>query len=173
MQNIYHLIICLFTNISLTLHTIYTKYHNNMKRNLLLFVMAVVCSCTIQAQSMKMVVDKKGEVVGRYVRTTGNSFIVEVQDTYDVPKAGNRVVTFSAVKGQGICYRNQDKVGNINVRKGPSTKTAVVAKIPEFDGVPDCYPCLGKVKGWYKINIDGVIGYVRQDLACWDGMCTF
>ena len=55
--------------------------------------MAVVCSCTIQAQSMKMVVDKKGEVVGRYVRTSGNSFIVEVQDTYDVPKAGNRVVT--------------------------------------------------------------------------------
>ena len=144
-----------------------------MKRNLLLIVMAVVCSCTIQAQSMKMVVDKKGEVVGRYVRTSGNSFIVEVQDTYDVPKAGNRVVTFSAAKGQGICYRNQDKVGNINVRKGPSTKTAVVAKIPEFDGVPDCYPCLGKVKGWYKINIDGAIGYVRQDLACWDGMCTF
>ncbi len=144
-----------------------------MNKKFFFFLMALVCCCTMQAQSMKMVVDKKGEVVGRYVKTNATSYTVDVQDSYDVPKAGNRVVTFSAAKGQGIVYRNQDKVGNINVRKGPSTRTAVVAKIPEFEGVPDCYPCLGKKNGWYKIRIDGVVGYVRADLACWDGMCTF
>ena len=26
---------------------------------------------------------------------------------------------------------------------------------------------------WYKVNVDGKIGYVRGDLLCWDGMCTF
>lgn len=122
---------------------------------------------------MKMVVDKKGEVVGRYERTNTSTFTVSVQDTYEVPKTGLRVVTFSAAKGQGIVYRNQERKGNINVRRGPSLKSAVVTKIPEFDGVPDCYPCLGLVKGWYKIRIDGVVGYVRSDMACWDGMCTF
>lgn len=122
---------------------------------------------------MKMVVDKKGEVVGRYERTNTSTFTVSVQDSYEVPKTGLRVVTFSAAKGQGIVYRNQERKGNINVRRGPSLKSAVVTKIPEFDGVPDCYPCLGLVKGWYKIRIDGVVGYVRSDMACWDGMCTF
>lgn len=138
-----------------------------------LFLIGMVCSATMSAQSMKMVVDKKGEVVGRYERTNTSTFTVSVQDTYEVPKTGLRVVTFSAAKGQGIVYRNQDRKGNINVRRGPSLKSAVVTKIPEFDGVPDCYPCLGLVKGWYKIRIDGVVGYVRSDMACWDGMCTF
>ncbi len=60
-----------------------------------------------------------------------------------------------------------------NVRKGPSTKTAVIAKIPDFEDLPEPYDCLGKVNGWYKINIDGKIGYVRADLMVWDAICTF
>ena len=103
----------------------------------------------------------------------GTSFIVAVQDSYPVPKSGLHVTTFRAERGQGIVYRNQERKGNINVRKGPSLKHAVVAKIPEFDGVPDCYPCLGKVNGWYKIRINGKVGYVREDMACWDGMNSF
>ncbi len=149
-----------------------TENKQTMKR-VITGLVCLACCAAMSAQSMKMVVGKDGEVEGRYVRTNADSYTVDVQDTYDVPKAGLRVVTFSAVKGQGIVYRNQDRKGNINVRKGPSIKSAVVAKIPEFDGVPDCYPCLGLVKGWYKINIDGVVGYVRKDMACWDGMCTF
>ena len=148
-----------------------------MKSKIMFLVAAaMICSSAVSAQSMKMVVDAEGEVVGRYVRTTSDSFIVSVQDEYPVSKVGNRVVTYSAAAGQGIVYRNQERKGNINVRKGPSTKTAIVAKIADnnIEGyVPDCYPCLGKVNGWYKISIDGKVGYVRQDLAEWDGMCTF
>ena len=98
---------------------------------------------------------------------------VKTQEDVDVPKAGHRVVVYSAAKGQGIVYRHPDRVGNINVRKGPSTKTAIIAKIPDCEDLPDPYDCLGKVNGWYKINIDGKIGYVRADLMCWDGICTF
>ena len=143
-----------------------------MKR-LLLMLILLSAGLSLKAQSMKMVIDAKGNVVGRYVRTNANSFTVDVQDSYDVPKKGNRVVTFYASKGQGIVYRNQDRTGNINVRKGPSLRYPVITQIPEFDGVPDTYPCLGKVNGWYKIKIDGCVGYIRQDMAEWDGMDTF
>ncbi|MBQ0116064.1 MAG: SH3 domain-containing protein [Bacteroidales bacterium] len=125
------------------------------------------------AQSMKMVVTKNGEVVGRYVRTNSTTYTIDIQDFSTVPKSGHKVVVFKASAGQGIVYRNQKRTGNINVRKAPKLGSKVVAKIPEFDGVPDTYPCLGKVDGWYKIKIDGKIGYVREDMACWDGMDTF
>ena len=144
-----------------------------MKKAFFLFA-SMLCCMMVSAQSMKMVVDSKGEVVGRHVRTNATTYTVSVQDDYDVPKTGNRVVTFSAEKGQGIVYRHRDRKGNINVRKGPSTKTAVIAKIPDDEGMlPDPFDCLGKGKGWYKIEIDGKIGYVRGDLMSWDGMCTF
>ncbi len=134
--------------------------------------MMMAC-CYLSAQSMKVVVSGEGEVLGRLVKTNATTYSVCVQDDYDVPKAGNHVEVFSAEKGQGIVYRHPDRVGNINVRKGPSTKTAVIAKIPDFEDLPEPYDCLGKVNGWYKINIDGKTGYVRADLMVWDAICTF
>lgn len=136
----------------------------------------MVAGLTSHAQSMKMVVDKNGDVVGRYVKTNETTYTVGVQDDVEVPMKGNRVVTFSAKDGQGIVYRDQSRTGNINVRKRPSTGSPVVAKIADnsITGyVPDCYDCLGKVNGWYKIRIDGKIGFVRADLVKWDGMCSF
>ena len=134
--------------------------------------MMMAC-CNLSAQSMKVVVSGEGEVLGRLVKTNATTYSVCVQDDYDVPKAGNHVEVFSAEKGQGIVYRHPDRVGNINVRKGPSTKTAVIAKIPDCEDLPEPYDCLGKVNGWYKINIDGKTGYVRADLMVWDAICTF
>ncbi len=143
-----------------------------MKKWILAAVMMMAC-CYLSAQSMKVVVSGEGEVLGRLVKTNATTYSVCVQDDYDVPKAGNHVEVFSAEKGQGIVYRHPDRVGNINVRKGPSTKTAVIAKIPDCEDLPEPYDCLGKVNGWYKINIDGKIGYVRADLMVWDAICTF
>ena len=143
-----------------------------MKKWILSAFLMMAC-CNLSAQSMKVVVSGEGEVLGRLVKTNATTYSVCVQDDYDVPKAGNHVEVFSAEKGQGIVYRHPDRVGNINVRKGPSTKTAVIAKIPDFEDLPEPYDCLGKVNGWYKINIDGKIGYVRADLMVWDAICTF
>ncbi len=136
----------------------------------MLFVMAVASA---NAQSMKIVVDSKGEPVGRYIKTNETSYTVCIQDNCEITKKGHRVVTYRAVDGKGIVYRNYNVKGNINVRKGPSTKTRVVAQIPECDGIPDVFDCLGKVKGWYKIKINGKVGYVKGNLMSWDGMCTF
>lgn len=142
-------------------------------KDILLLAALAIGTLSANAQSMKMVVKTGGQVEGRYVRTVGNRYEIEVQETRTVPMAGHKVVTFSAVNGQGIVYRNQSRTGNINVRRGPGTNHPVVAKIPEFDGVPDTYPCLGKSNGWYKIRINGKVGYVREDMACWDGMDSF
>ncbi|MBQ6204972.1 MAG: SH3 domain-containing protein [Prevotella sp.] len=141
-----------------------------MFRISLLFA-ALLMSAGMNAQSMKMVVDDKGEVVGRLVKINATTYTVSVQDDYDVPKDGNKVVTFQADKGQGIVYPKNN--GNINVRKSPTVKSAVVAKIPYFEDLPDAYDCLGKENGWYKIKIDDKIGYVRADFMEWDGMCSF
>ena len=143
-----------------------------MRRIVFIFAALLMCG-SLSAQSMKMVVDSKGDIVGRYVKTNATTYTVAVQDDCNVPKTGNRVVVFSAEKGQGIVYRHPDRVGNINVRKGPSTRTAAITKIPDTEDIPEVYDCLGKVNGWYKIRIEGKIGYVRADLMEWDGMCTF
>ena len=146
-----------------------------MKKFLLLALLLMGFSM-MNAQSMKMVVDSRGNVVGRYVRTNKTTYTVDVQDTYNVSKRGNRVVTFSAANGQGVVYYDQSHTGNLNVRKSPSTNAPVITQIidPEPMGyVPDCYECLGKVNGWYKVRVNGKVGYVRGDLLEWDGMCTF
>ena len=123
---------------------------------------------------MKMVVDKRGNVVGRYVETDRNVYYISVQDVSSVPKRGHRIVTFSAAKGQGVVFYDQSRTGNLNVRKSPSTNSPILTQIPNpGDYVPDCYKCLGKVNGWYKVKVNGKTGYVRGDLLEWDGMCTF
>ena len=143
----------------------------------LLFIVAFVMGLAMaQGQTMKMVVDTRGNVVGRYGGVSGNNYIIEVQDTGYVPKRGHKVVTFSATRGQGVVYYAYGHTGNLNVRKQPTTRSTVVAQIidPQPEGnVPDCFDCLGKVNGWYKVRVNGKVGYVRSDLLNWDGMCTF
>ena len=148
-----------------------------MKLRFLLMTMLALACLTAGAQSMKMVVNNRGQVVGRYVKTNKTTYTVLVQDDCTVPIKGHRVVTFSAKNGQGDVYRKFEVDGNINVRKGPSKDTPVIGKIVDnkIDGcVPDCYECLGLTKGWYKIRFSRTkVGYVRADLMEWDGMCTF
>ena len=128
----------------------------------------------MNAQSMKMVVNSRGNVVGRYVESGKSTYYISVQDVATVPKRGHRIVTFSAAKDQGVVFYDQSHTGNLNVRKSPSTNAPIVTQIPDpGDYVPDCYNCLGKVNGWYKVRVNGKVGYVRGDLLEWDGMCTF
>ena len=144
-----------------------------MKKFLLLALLLMGFSM-MNAQSMKMVVNSRGNVVGRYVENGKSTYYISVQDVATVPKRGHRIVTFSAAKGQGVVFYDQSHTGNLNVRKSPSTNAPIVTQIPDpGDYVPDCYKCLGKVNGWYKVRVNGKVGYVRGDLLEWDGMCTF
>lgn len=120
---------------------------------------------------MKMVLDSRGNVVGRYVRTNQTSYTVSVQDDVEVPKLGHKIVEYSARNGQGIVYTLRT---NVNVRTQPDLKSSIICQITTKSGeMPTTYPCLGKTQGWYKIRIRGTEGYVRHDLVIWDGMDTF
>lgn len=140
---------------------------------LISFCFAFVCAISAYSQnSMKVVVSNDGMLVGRYVRQTATTYIANPVDwEEEVPKKGYRVEIWTPEKGKGFVVRRPGVKGNINVRKGPSVNTAVVTKITEADGekdYPDCaFDCLGKVKGWYKIRIKGLVGFVRQDLVEW------
>ena len=121
--------------------------------------------------TMEMVVDNRGNLVGRYVQTNQNTFVISVQDDTEVPRLGHKIVVYRARDGKGILYTTRK---NVNIRKEPNLESTVICQITNNeDGVPDTYPCLGKTKGWYKINVNGKIGYVRHDLVIWDGMDTF
>ena len=114
-----------------------------------------------------VVVDDQDAIVGQYLFTDGDHYIIEVQDYAEVPVAGHRKVTYSAENGQGVIYTLRSKV---NVRESPTTQSAVVAVMPTpGDGMaPETFPCLGKTEEWYKIRINGKEGYVREDLVEWD-----
>ena len=120
---------------------------------------------------MKMVIDSRGNVEGRYVRTNQTSYTVAVQDDMEVPKIGHKIVTYSAKNGQGIVYTQRT---HVNVRKEPNMESIVITQISTEKGeMPETYPCLGKTRGWYKIKVKNAVGYVRHDLVIWDGMDTF
>ena len=144
-----------------------------MKRFLLVFIaFCGMLTASAQENSLKVVVTKDGDVVGRYVRQTATTYIANPLDwEEEVSKKTHRVEVWTPEKGKGVVARRDGVTGNINVRKGPSTRTAVVCQIKEEDcdsDLPVCtYDCLGKTKGWYKIRVKGKVGYVREDLVTW------
>ena len=121
--------------------------------------------------TMLMVIDRQGEVLGRWISTNASTYTVVVQDDVEIPKIGNKIVTFRAKDGKGVLYTQRT---HVNIRQQPDLNSVVICQISnDKDGVPETYPCLGKTDEWYKINVNGKIGYVRHDLVKWDGMDTF
>ena len=139
------------------------------------FVLFLICGISVanaQTNSLKVVVSDDGLLVGRYVRQTDTTYIANPVDwEEEVPKKGFRVEVWTPEKGKGFVGRKDHVRGNINVRKQPSIKSAIIDKITEADGqkdYPDCFfDCLGKTGEWFKISIRGKVGYVRQDLVDW------
>lgn len=139
---------------------------------LLLILLFSMISTTAFSQSMKVVVDSSGNVVGRYVRTNADTYTVGVQDIFDVPKSGKSVVEYKASKGHGVIWCK--KMGCVNVYSHASKKSEIIGQlIYEDDYVPETYPCLGKKHGWYKIKVSDKEGYVSAKLVVWDAIDTF
>lgn len=139
---------------------------------ILFIILFSVMSATAFSQSMKVVVDSAGNVVGRYVRTNADTYTVGVQDIFDVPKSGKKVVEYKASKGQGVIWCK--RVGRINVYSQESKESEIIGQMIYEDGdVPETYPCLGKKNGWYKIKVNDKEGYVSANFAEWDAIDTF
>lgn len=129
----------------------------------------------------KVVIDKDGNL-SRYLADTDDGYFVMVQDYGIVPREGARVVECSAEKGQGFVYLNEETKA-ANVRMSPTKNSKVLCVIKDEDGeLPTAYKCLGMVgqqlsdgtfKLWFKIKVNGKIGYVSRDLMIWDSICRF
>ena len=120
---------------------------------------------------MKVVVDNRGNMVGRYVQTNQTTYTILAQDETEVPRLGHKIVEYRARDGQGIVYTLRT---NVNVRTQPDLKSPIICQITTKAGeTPVTYPCLGKTQGWYKIRIRSTEGYVCHDLVIWDGMNAF
>jgi len=112
------------------------------------------------------------DVLGRYVSETKDSYVVEVQDTYPVEKAGASVELWKASDGKGIVYLKD--FGKTNAYSEMEEDSEIVFSICYEEGyVPDTYKCLGYKKGWFKIEKEGIVGYIPERLLNWDSIDTF
>ncbi len=154
--------------------------------------MAILSSISSVNDTFGWVVENsKGECVGRYDGDCGDSYLIDVQDWGTVPKEGHKVVKYRAEDGKGCVYisnkvkyttKNGEQMQIVNVRALPSMKSSIIGTIDELYGdLPTAVDCLGYVPSvddnsrdkWYKVDIDGKVGYVRADLMYWNSMNTF
>ncbi len=129
--------------------------------------------------SQQLVVDAQGNKY-RYLADCGDNYFVSVQDYCLIKKKGCSIVDCQAERGQGWVTVNTDNARCVNVRRRPTSKSSVISTICTDEGYsPDCYPCLGLISNasngylWFKVKVNGRIGYVRQDLMVWDALCTY
>ena len=116
---------------------------------------------------------------GRYLADAGDNYFAETQEYSLVPKREARVELREAAKGQGFVYLKSD-IRKANVREEPSMRGKVLFTIDNYeDEIPEYYPCLGYVshkeadgfyKWWYKVEVDGRIGYISEKLLLWDSV---
>ena len=114
----------------------------------------------------------------RYLADSGDNYFVEVQDYGLVPKEGTKVEWRDATQGQGFVYLRSE-IKKANVRQWPSLKSQVLFTLDNDGEIPDCYPCLGflshkeadgNYKWWYKVDINGKIGYISEKLLMWNSI---
>lgn len=136
----------------------------------LLFACSFMVTCQIKAQSAKVVIDSKGNA-RRYLEENDSCYHIEVQDDVWISKKGCLVELWSASKGQGYLIMNN--FGTVNIRQHPHLKAKVIERITWVEDLPECMPCLGKVKGWYKVKSpNGKTGFVSAELVTWDSICS-
>ena len=127
----------------------------------------------------KVVIDKQGNK-SRYLADCGDSYLVEVQDYDLVKKSESRIEEYSAEKGNGYLVLDEDVVKTrVNVRQRPVEGSKKIGSISCRPGeIPEVYPCLGYVfekdKGfWFKLKINGKIGYVAEQFMIWDAIDSY
>ena len=138
-------------------------------------------SQTLRRNSKLVAVDAEGKELGRYIGTSGDRSLVEVQDYGLVPKASSKLVLYSAEDGRGWLVIAPEYTG-VNIRERPSAQSPIVTTIHSEEGeLPEAYRCLGKIddddptvwKQWYYIQVGNKKGYVNANLMVWDAINTY
>ena len=123
--------------------------------------------------SGKVVVrNDNGRCEGRYVLERERAYCVVAQDIGYVSKAEAHVELWKAEDGKGWVW-SEESDKKFNVHEKPNKKSKVVAIIcnDPYD-LPETYPCLGLSNGWFKICIDGKVGYIQTSSVKYDTIDT-
>lgn len=120
---------------------------------------------------MKVIIDSEGNV-GRYIGENETSYQGETQDSYRIEKEKAHIDTMKACEGEGILTLKD--TGKKPVFSRPDTESDTVGIIIHEQGyVPETYRCLGYIKGWFLADVDGIPGFIREELVNWDPINTF
>ena len=117
-----------------------------------------------------------------YIGVCGDSYFVLEKGYRLVKKSRSRLEHYDAANGKGWLMVNSDVPKSVNVRQRPTTRSAVVGTIEHCpDDIPEAFTCLGLVNEegqspdwqWFKLKVNGKVGYVRQDMMIWNAICPF
>lgn len=115
---------------------------------------------------------KDGEVQGRLVKTLEDSYLVEIQDSVNIPKDGVDIQLWSAYDGKGVAFPKNP--GSYPVFSQPDEDAGTIGEIIYESGyVPDAFNCLGYTRGWFRIGFEGAEGYLKEEDSDWDFVNRF
>ena len=124
------------------------------------------------ASPQKKVIVTKDGMIARYVSEDDTSYVGDIQDTFVIPKEDATVETWYACDGKGFVSLNVEGISP--AYSAPDSLSDVVGKLQFESGYcPETYSCKGYKDGWFSIEIDGRIGYIREEYVCWDAIDTY
>ena len=120
---------------------------------------------------MKVVILEDG-TAARFVSGSETSYIAEIQDEFEAPKDGARVETWYACDGKGVVWLKES--GSQQVLSSPADTADAIGTLHCEDGeLPCTYRCAGFRDGWFAVDMDGTVGYIREDKVVWDAIDSF
>ncbi|MCR4612756.1 MAG: hypothetical protein K5778_02005 [Bacteroidaceae bacterium] len=126
-----------------------------------------------EGPSEKVVINSEtGAEEGVFVDTDGETYTVMVQDEGQVPCEGREVVVYRAAEGKG--WLTAKDYGRFEVRADSEASSEIVGYIQLEEGeLPEVYRCLGVDDEWFKIDVNGTVGYIKASLVYWYAINTF
>ena len=118
----------------------------------------------------KVIVTNDG-IVARYLSEDETSYFGEIQDDFTVAKKEARVENWYACDGKGNVLLSEP--GTEPVYAAPDSLSDVIGKLEHIKGdCPESYLVAGYKDGWFAIEMNGNVGYVREEYVSWDAIDT-
>ena len=119
----------------------------------------------------KVIVTGDG-TLARYVSENETSYTGSIQDTITVSKNEATVEIWYACDGKGFVSLNEE--GIKPAYAAPDSLSGVVGELQfEMGYCPEAYSVTSYKDGWFSIEIDGSIGYIREEYVCWDVISSY
>ena len=107
------------------------------------------------------------ELLGQLTRTLEEGYEIEAQDKIVKSKEGIDIEFWSAWDGKGVVFLTNP--GSAPVFSAADTSGEVIGSLVYEDGFcPESCRCLGYKSGWFKIECQGMEGYVSEEVTTWD-----